>query len=173
MTKELILLVTDTHDRSGSIMTGIDYLLSMAVMGFVLLAVAGTAVRGVDWRQYKPETRPGTGDERGDALSRYGSVLGAVARNPGTWYVAFVVLVFGFVAGALAMVTSPPELGGAVGVALILASAVVLCSFLFWGIYASGRYRGLASAQAAMAGAWALGALLIVAIVVKLVVSGP
>lgn len=154
-------------------MAGIDYVLSMAVMGFVLMAVAVTLARGADWRQYTPARGRSAGDEHGDALSRYASVLGGVARNPGTWYVAFFVLVFGFVGGALAMVTGPPELGSAVGLVLVLAAAVVLCGFLFWGIYTSGRYRGLASAQAAMAGAWVLGALLIVAIAVKLVVSGP
>ena len=154
-------------------MVGVNYVLSTAVMGLVLAAVAVTLARGVNWRGYTPTTsRPAEGGAS-DPLARAASVLGGAARNPTTWYVAFFVLVFGFVGGAITLVTSPPEIGGVVFLALGLAFGAVLCGFLVWGIYRSGRYRGLGSAQAAMAGAWALGTLLIVAIAVTLILSSP
>lgn len=155
-------------------MAGVNYMLSTVVMGLLVVGVASAMVRIANRRQ-----RPTTGgreerrSDEGDVLSRYGSVLSETARTPTTWYVAFFVLIFGFVGGAIALVASPPEVGGVVFLVLGLAFAAVLCGFLVWGIYSSGRYRGLKSAQAAMAGAWTLGSLLIVAIAVKLVLSSP
>jgi len=157
-------------------MANTNYVLSTVVMGLLMVGVAVAIVRIANWRQRPAvaSAREGPrGSEEGDVLGRYGAAIGAATRTPATWYVAFFVLVFGFVGGALALVTSPPEIGGVVFLVLGLAFGAVLCGFLVWGIYSSGRYRGLASAQAAMAGAWALGSLLIVAITVKLLVSSP
>jgi hypothetical protein len=159
-------------------MASISYVLSTVVMGLFTVGIAVAVVR-ISTQRQSPVTanqrkrNASAGGESTDALSRYASVVGEAARTPGTWYVGFVVLVFGFAAGALAMVTGPPAIGAAVGLGLIVASAAVFCVFLFWGIYHSGRSQGLQSAQAAMAGAWALGSLLIVAIVVKLVTAAP
>lgn len=157
-------------------MAGINYVLSTVVMGLLMVGVAVAIVRVANWRQ-RPAAASGRegpgGSGEGDVLGRYGAAIGAATRNPTTWYVAFFVLVFGFVGGTIALVTSPPAIGGVVFLVLGLAFGAVLCGFLVWGIYSSGRYRGLKSAQAAMAGAWALGSLLIVAITVKLILSSP
>lgn len=157
-------------------MANIGYILSTVAMGLLTLGIAVTVVR-VSTRRQRPETagersRRANREER-DVLERYGAVLGAATRNPTTWYVGFFVLVFGFVGGAIALVTSSPEVGSLVFLGLGLAFAAVLCAFLVWGIYSSGRSHGLRSAQAAMAGAWAIGSLLVVAISVKLITASP
>lgn len=156
-------------------MASVSYMFSTLLMGLLVVGVAVALVRLGNRRQRPAAAGGGDGrtDDGTDTLGRYGSAIGRMARNPGTWYVVFFLLVFGFVGGALALVTSPPEIGGAVFLALGLAFAAALCAFLAWGVYQSSRYRGLKSAQAAMVGAWVLGSLLIVAIVVKLVLSAP
>jgi cbb3-type cytochrome oxidase subunit 3 len=158
-------------------MAGISYLLSTVVMGLFLIGVVAYARSGNRRQQPSTESRrpelTESSDDETDVLARYFTAATGVARNPNTWYIAFFLLVFGFAGGAIFLVTSSPEIGGLVFLGLALAFAVVLCAFLVWGIYRSGRTRGLKSAQAAMAGAWALGSLLVIAIVVKLVVSAP
>jgi hypothetical protein len=156
-------------------MAGFGNLLSTVAMGLLLIGVVAF-VRARGWRPTTGSWRPEPAESGGsgtDALSHYSEAAIETARSPKVWYVTFVLLVLGFPGGAVLLVASPPEIGGAVFLGLSLAFGAVLCAFLVWGIYRSGRHRGLKSAQAAMAGAWALGSLLVVAIVVKLIVSAP
>lgn len=154
-------------------MTNIGYIASAAVMGLLLTVVAVALARVGDRGFSTAATNGAPGAGTTDVLSRYVAAGGRAARTPATWYVSFVVLALVSVGGAIALVTSSPEIGGLIGLGMAVGSAAILCVFLFWGIYQSGRYRGLKSAQAAAAGAWALGLLLTAVIVVKLVLAGP
>lgn len=154
-------------------MAPIGYIASTVLMG-VLLTIVAVAIARVGNRGFSTAgTSSASGAGGPDTLSRSAAAIGRAVRTPATWYVVFVVLTLGGVGGAIALVTAPPETVGVIGLGMGLVFAAALCAFLVWGIYQSGRYRGLGSAQAAAVGAWALGALMIAVITVKLVLAGP
>lgn len=139
------------------------FLLSV-LTGTVLVAlVAFLNARG--WRQYTPATlglRPGQADR---------SPLTALAGNPTVWVVAFLgaILLFGGATVAFVSGGSVPEsVVQSAGVVLVVGTAVVAVSYLFFGTFMAARGRGVSNAAAAALGSWALGLLFILVLVVKL-----
>ena len=105
--------------------------------------------------------------------SQVGSVV-EMLRNPITWTVGFVVFALLLVVGATAFVggSNVLGLGQAEGELILLGvfgSAIV--GFLFVGLYAAGRNRGLKDAQAAGIGSILLALLLVVVISLQLLAT--
>jgi hypothetical protein len=97
-----------------------------------------------------------------------------VFRQPVTWTVLFVVMALVFSIGTVAFVggTNVLGIGPAIGELILLSGfGAVLVGFLFAGLYAAARNRGLREAQAVGASSIVLGFLLIGAITVLLLTS--
>lgn len=150
-------------------MVQITYLLSAALMGLFLLAVVVLANR-YRTRSYSIQTRREV--EREEDYLMFANRL---VRNPTTWVVAFLVLVVGFVAGAVAFlggVSVPEPSRQLIWLAVAGGLAVLLSLYLGVGLYLSARSRGHKSAQAAGVAVIALGFLFLGAVTVKLLVGG-
>lgn len=131
---------------------------STVLMGLLLVAVAAALAYGRDWRRY-----PFGGDD--DAFTTISKTI----ASPTTWIVTFLLLVLGFGGSTMLYVTSE---GTTQQLALVVLGALIgiaLAFFVFMGVYHSVRGRGRTTAEAVGAGAWALGFVLVAAIVVKLV----
>lgn len=129
------------------------------LMGLVLLAVILAIGVLRDW-----ERSPGSGEDRAASL------VGAL-RSPVVWTVGFVGFALLFMVGAIAFVGGSTVLGIGPGIGeLILLGGVgaVMVGFLFTGLYAAAKNRGLKSAQAAGIGSIVLGFLVIVVISLQL-----
>ncbi len=130
---------------------------STVLMGLLLIGVVVAVIRGRDWYDYSPT--PGDGD--------LGEALLALARRPVTWMVTFFVLVAGFGAATVLLVTDASLPGGS---GLIWAGfGVVLGGFAFLGAYSAARTRGRPNAQAVAEGAFLVGLLLVAVIAARLV----
>lgn len=99
------------------------------------------------------------------------SSIGRATRSPAVWTLVFVVTVIVLAGAAVLFVggTGIPEgVKPVAGVILAVGTAVLLLGYVFYGTFASARSRGLADAQAAALGTWALGLLFITTIALKL-----
>lgn len=153
-------------------MAGIGYLTSALVMGALLVAVATTLAYGRAWHRVDRRATGGGGAD--GAFSRTRTVAARTSRSPTAWSAAFVAFTFGvgvltvlFVSGE----TIPPAVRDVAGVALVFVTLLAFVCYLFYGVYRSVRYRGLASAYAAAVGLWVLGLTFVGAIVLKLLVG--
>jgi len=136
---------------------------STLLTGFVLLVVFVGIGLMRDW-----ERVPGSGEDR------TASVVDAL-RSPMAWTVGFVVLALLFSVAAIAAVGGSSVIGVGQGTGeLILLGGfgAVMSGFLFGGLYAMMRNRGLKGAQAAGMGSIVLGLLFVVGIAVKLLLDG-
>jgi uncharacterized integral membrane protein len=135
---------------------------STVLMGGVLLVVILAIGLVRDWeRSPAPE------------MSQGASVV-EVVRSPMTWTLGFVVLAVLIVIGAIGFVGGSNVLGiGRSEAELILLSVfgVAIVGFLFVGLYAAGRNRGLKNAQAAGIGSILLAFLLVVVISLRLLTT--
>lgn len=138
-------------------MVAITYLASTLLMGLILLALVAVVVWGRNWRRTSPSTA------EADA---FGRLLGSST----TWTLVFVVVALGAAAGAVALV-------GGVGfevpsetIVLGLAGAFLLLLgvYLFGGVYASARSKGMGRAPAVGLGSAVLGLLFLGLIVLQL-----
>lgn len=138
-------------------MAAITYLASTLLMGLVLLAIVVVVARSRNWRRTSPGVEPG------DAFSR-------LLASPTTWVIVFAVAALGAAAGAVAVV------GGAgvevPGETVVLALAgtffLLLAVYLFAGVYASARSKGMGRAPAVGLGSAVIGLLLLGLIVLQL-----
>jgi hypothetical protein len=135
---------------------------STLLMGAVLLVIIVGIGFVRDW-----ERSPAPGKDQAASL------VGAV-RSPMAWTVGFVLLALLFMVGAVAFVGGSGAIGidqQAGEVILIGGSVAVMAGFLFAGLYAGARNRGLKGAQAAGIGSIILGLLAIVAISLRLLMN--
>lgn len=135
---------------------------STLLMGAVLLGIVIAVGLGRDW-----ERTPTTGEDQVTTLVN-------LFKQPITWSVLFVVAVLLFAIGALAYVDGPNVLGlgQAAGELLLIAgSAVSVVMFVFGGLYAAYRNRGLKQAQAVGVSSVLLGLILVGVIGVMLLTS--
>jgi hypothetical protein len=135
---------------------------STLLMGGVLLVIIVATGLARDW-----ERSPAT--DRDQAAS-----LVDVFRSPITWTVGFVTLALLLAAGAIAFVGGSDVLGiGRNAGELILMGVfgALMAGFVFAGLYATARNRGLKGAQAAGLGSIILGLLLVVGISLRLLLS--
>lgn len=137
-----------------------SYLVSTFLMGVFLLVVGGAVVRSRDWRT--PSERVYHPARRGAVTERTGPLGLAVA-------IAILVIAFG---GAVLVAGTAPAGGLNPGLVFIAAMVVLLGGFLVWGSYFLARSRGLGYAPAVGVGAWILG-LLVLLVVVMTLVTGP
>jgi len=132
------------------------------LMGLVLLAVILAIGVVRDW-----ERSPGSGRDR------VASLAGAL-RSPVVWTVGFVGFALLFMVGAIAFVGGSTVLGigpGTGELILLGGIGVVMTVFLFTGLYAAAKNRGLKGAQAAGIGSIVLGLLVVVAISLRLLTT--
>jgi len=143
-------------------MANTTYLVSMALMGVLGVGVVLFVVRSRPWRHYVPRAAY---DVAGG--ERPASGLTDLAGRTGTWTAAYVLLVLGFMFGAMAyaggMITGPAVIGAVVA---------LVAGFLVVGVYVAMRDNGRPSAQAVAGSAVATGLLAVVAITVVLVTTG-
>jgi len=143
-------------------MVNTTYLVSMVSMGVLGVGVVLFVVRSRPWRHYVPRASYDLA-----AGERPTSGLADLAGRTGTWTAAYVLLVLGFMFGAMAyaggMVTGPAVIGAVVA---------LVAAFLVVGVYVAMRDNGRPSAQAAAGSAVATGLLAVLAIAVVLVTSG-
>lgn len=135
---------------------------STVVMGLVLLGIIAAIGVVRDW-----ERTPGSGEDHAASVVE-------VFRKPVTWTVLFVVMALVVSVGAVAFVDGSSVLGisPAAGELILLAgSGVILVGFLFAGLYAAARNRGLREAQAVGASSIVLGFLFIGVIAVVLLTA--
>lgn len=138
-------------------MAAITYLASTLLMGLILLALVAVVAWSRNWRRTSP------------AVSQ-ADTLGRLLSSPTTWTVVFAVVALGAAAGAVAIV------GGAgievpdetVVLALVGAFLLLLAAYLFGGVYASARSKGMGRAPAVGLGSAVLGLLLVGLIVLQL-----
>lgn len=150
-------------------MAELTYIASGLLTGLFLVGLVVALARARQWKSY---TQAVSGPGRGESAL---AMFSEMARTPLAWTVAFLLLVFGAGAGAIAFVTGPslpPVVSQGAGVGIAAVSLSLLGVYLFWGVYHSARYRGLKSAQAAAVGLWLFGILLVAAIVLQLVTAG-
>lgn len=135
---------------------------STILMGAVLLGIVAAIGVLRDW-----ERGPRSGGDRAAALV-------GVFRKPVTWTVLFVVFALLFAVGAIAYVegSNPLGIGPAMGELILVAGfGAVLVGFLFAGLYAAAKNRGMKGAQAAGASSIVLAFLFIGAIAVMLLTA--
>lgn len=140
-------------------MADVSYVASGVLMTGFVLAVVVAVLRYGHWESYSP-TEPGDVSDR----------LRAVAASPAAWMLGFLALVVVFGGAAVLYVSDVTVPGGDVlGVVLLVAAAVVLGGFLFYGTYDAARSRGRPAAQGVAEGAVMLGLLAVLAIAVRLI----
>jgi hypothetical protein len=135
---------------------------STILMGLVLLGIVAAIGVLRDW-----ERGPRSGDDRAASLV-------GLFRKPVTWTVLFVVFALLFVVGALAFVdgTNVLGIGPAMGELILVGGfGAVLVGFLFAGLYAAAKNRGMKGAQAAGASSIVLVFLFIAVVAVLLLTA--
>lgn len=135
---------------------------STILMGLVLLGIVAAIGVLRDW-----ERIPRTDGDKAESLV-------GLFRKPVTWTVLFVVFALLFVVGAIAFVdgTNVLGIGPAMGELILIGGfGAVLVGFLFAGLYAAGKNRGLKASQAVGASSIVLGFLFILAIAVMLLTA--
>jgi cbb3-type cytochrome oxidase subunit 3 len=143
-------------------MVNTGYLASTALMGLLGVGVVVLVLRSRRWRHYVPRVAREVADGE-----RPASGLVGLAGRTSTWTAAYVVLVLGFMFGAMAYAS-----GAVTGLAVIGAVVALVAGFLVAGVYFAMRENGRPSAQAAAGSAVATGMLAVVAITVVLVTTG-
>ena len=135
---------------------------STLLMGAVLLVIVVAIGFARDWERSPAPNK-----------DQVASLVG-VLRGPMVWTVGFVLLALLFMAGAIAFVGGENVLGIGPDVAELLLLAgfgIVMTVFLFVGLYAGARNRGLKGAQAAGIGSILLGLLAVVVISLRLLMA--
>jgi hypothetical protein len=143
-------------------MVNATYLTSAVLTALLAAGVVALVLRGRRWERYTPRVAD---RELGGGSPATG--LARVAGGTNTWTAAYIVLVVGFLLGA--MVYSS---GAVSGGAMIAAVVAIVSLYLVAGVYVAMVENGRPSAQAAAGSALATGLLLVLAITVVLVTAG-
>jgi hypothetical protein len=144
----------------------LSYLTSTLVM-VTLLAITAAAVVAAEWRRPEAEAPHGGHDEAFFSVLERGS---AAARSGSIWFVLFGIAAAAAGLAALAFVGFGGQgVAATAGIVLIAVTVLGVVSFLVVGTYHMARSRGLPGSYGAMAGAWAAGTLILVAIVAVLI----
>lgn len=133
---------------------------STVLMGLVLVIVAVGLAYGRNWRRYA------LGDD-GDVFT----TIANATQSSTTWIAAFLLAIVGFGGSTLLYLSSTGATQQLALVVLGVLIGVSMTFFLFMGVYQSVKSHGRSTAEAVATGAWALGALLIVVIAVKLLMT--
>lgn len=142
------------------------YLLSTALTGLLVLAIggwlAGTRRRRYDWRAAASADREGwpPGVESGP-IRTLSVETGRIASG--------FVVASAAVAAAVTVYAAGFSTGGGVGASLAVLGVVLIGGYLFAGVYAAGRSRGLRRAMAVATGAWTVGLVVVGVVVVRLI----
>lgn len=142
-------------------MVNTAYLASTVVTALLGVGVVVLALRSRPWHHYAPRI-----SYRELASGRPRGGLARAAGRTSTWTALYVVLVLGFMGGAMAYAS-----GAVTGPAVIGAVVALVACFLVGGIYVALREHGRPSAQAAAGSAVATGMLFVLAITVVLVTN--
>jgi hypothetical protein len=142
-----------------------EYLASAALTGGLLVALAVGIARTRHWHRSPP-----TEDRDWFDFAE------SVAQSPTAWVVAFLALALGAGVGSILFVSGsavPAIVHQGAFLLVVLLFVVSLGGYAFWGAYQAVRSRGVGSAQAALAGLWLVGSLFLLAVVVRLLTTGP
>jgi len=135
---------------------------STLLMGGVLLAIVVAIGLVRDW-----ERSPGPDTDRATSVA-------GVLSSPVAWTLGFFALALLFAVSAIGYVGGSDVIGiGAATGELILVAGfgLVMTGFLFAGLYAAARNRGMKSAQAAGSGSIVIGLLAVVVISIRLLMQ--
>ena len=132
------------------------------VVGVVLLALVA-ALTGRGGQRYSVENVAGERESQ--------SRVAEWSDDPTVLSLVFLLVALGF--GLVAVVFTgygglSQETTNVAGAALVVATLVVVVSYLFYGSYHAARSRGLARSQAALVGSWVLGLLFVVSVTLRL-----
>ena len=144
-------------------MVNTGYLASTAVMGLLVVGVVVFMLRARRWEHYTPDVAYQNVDAGGSSPA---TGLSRLAGEESTWTVAYVVLVLGFMLGAMVYAS-----GAITGMAMMGALGAIIALYLVAGIYFAMVEHGRPSAQAVAGSAVATGMLSVVAITLLLVTS--
>jgi hypothetical protein len=143
------------------------FLASTLVMGLLVAGVVALMVRGRPWRHYTPQVAYGK-LSAGGGVPR--SAISRAINTPSVWTAAFLLLVVVIIAGTVAV------LGGSGSVitapVLIGLLGVVIVGNLVGGVFVAMRSNGRPFSQAIAASVVTLGALFLLGLTVRLVLSG-
>ncbi|WP_224447767.1 hypothetical protein [Haloprofundus salilacus] len=137
----------------------------LSVLFGILLVATVAYISRYEWQRYTVAS----GGISSRASER--SVASLTANSPVAWSVAFLLAVVSVGAATVVFVSGASAPRWAVqtaGAFLAAGSVFGLALYLLYGSFVSARGRGLNRAQAAAVGSWALGLLVITAVVVKL-----
>ncbi|MFB6138978.1 MAG: hypothetical protein ABEJ26_00925 [Halosimplex sp.] len=143
-------------------MVNTGYLTSTLVMGVLIVGIVALVLRVRRWEHYTPRVvyrqieAGGTGP----------GGLADLAGRTSTWTAAYILLVLGFMFGAMVYAS-----GAISGMAMIGAVGAIVALYLVAGVYFAMREHGRPSAQAVAGSAVATGMLFVLAITVVLVTS--
>ncbi|MFB6136392.1 MAG: hypothetical protein ABEJ04_06500 [Halobacteriaceae archaeon] len=142
-----------------------ELLVSTAVTGVLLLVVVGWTLAGRDWRRARVGTASPVGSSAASDVA--GAVAGQSAPSRRVWYA--VVLLGAAVVAAAGLIAA----SGASDAALAVAGvALLVVGYSVVGVYVTARNLGHSTARATAEGLGTLGALLVLAVVVRLLLSG-
>ena len=139
-------------------MVNTAYLASTLVMGLLGVGVVALMLRVRRWQHYTPRVAY----DDIDAGGRPTTGLARMAGQTNTWTAAYILLVLGFLLGAVVYSS-----GAVTGTAMLAALAALVAVYLVAGIYFAMREHGRPSAQAAAGSAVATGMLSVLAITVS------
>lgn len=141
---------------------------SALLMGLFLIAIAAAFIRIRNWEEVTAVREAGSGlDLIEDAFN-----------SPATWTVLFVVVALGLTMLAVALVGGAPLPGltlpgqGLMESAFIGVVGLVFGAFLFLGLVAAARSRGLSYAPAVAFSAIMIGIIFVTIVTVKLLMAG-
>lgn len=135
-----------------------QFVLATSLFGVLLVAVTVYLTEG--WRHDAPSPQ---------ATGSAGSRVVQATHEPWVWTLSFLVAALAFGMGTLAFINgSLTPLSGAMGTLLAVAGAFVLVGYLFYGTFVAARGRGVSDSLAAAIGAWVVGIVGVVAVVVHL-----
>lgn len=146
------------------------YLASALATGLLLIAVAMAIARNGRRRSVLTTA----GDEPVTGFAATTGTLTDAMRTPAAWTLAFVTLAVAIGGGVLLYVGGGPVPESSRALAGVLVGGAVLlviCAFLFVGVYITARSKGRSTAWGVAEGVITLGLVFVGAIVVNLVVA--
>lgn len=139
-------------------MAELTYVASALVTAALVLATVFAIFRYGDWRSYVV------------SRERPAERLRRLADSPAAWTVTFLLLVLGF-GGAAVLYVSDVVDAATVGLAMILATVLVLGGYVFVGTYTAARSRGRPAAQGVAEAVVLLGFIAVFLVAAKLVAA--
>jgi len=143
-------------------MVNTGYLASTAVMGLLAVGVVVFMLRARRWEHYTPQVAYDM--DGGSGAPATG--LARLAGQESTWTVAYVVLVLGFLLGAMVYAS-----GAITGMAMMGALGAIIALYLVAGVYIAMVEHGRTSAEAVAGSAVTTGFLFVLVITLLLVTS--